>query len=129
MKKLLILLILLPLFTIGQFSIYDSVTIEVYEPTQLDTVDVIMLVCDTAERYYIHQIFTHGEIIGNQYVDCFENDTVYTGKKSHKVWWRFGKEVLKLDRYGYRRHKEYLDELGYKLPEGYIIWDTKQINQ
>lgn len=106
---------------------------------QLDTVDVVILVCDTTEQYYVDLKFTHGEIIDGQYVDYFERDTICTGNRSHEIWWRFGKEVLELHNtaegqidpgscpscwHDYWVHKEYLDETGYKLPKGLIVWQA-----
>ena len=97
------------------------------------------MVCDTTEQYYVDLKFMHGEIIDGQYVDSFERDTMWTGNRSHEIWWRFGKEVLELHNtadgqidpgfcqncwHDYWGHKEYLDEMGYKLPKGLIVWQA-----
>ena len=106
---------------------------------KLDTIDVVIMVCDTTEQYYVDLTFTHGEIIDGQYVDYFEKDTIWTGNRSHEIWWRFGKEVMELHNtaegqidpgfcpscwHDYWVHKEYLDEIGYKLPKGLIVWQA-----
>ena len=106
---------------------------------KLDTIDVVIMVCDTTEQYYVDLTFTHGEIIDGQYVDYFKKDTIWTGNRSHEIWWRFGKEVMELHNtaegqidpgicpncwHDYWVHKEYLDEIGSKLPKGLIVWQA-----
>ena len=126
-----------------RFAIYTLlcafISVGAFGQRQLDTIDVVIMVSDTTEQYYVTNTFTHGEIIDGQYVDYFKKDTVWTGRRSHEIWWRFGKEVLELHNtaegqiapgiclncwHDYWVHKEYLDEIGYKLPKGLIVWQA-----
>ena len=145
MKKLILLLLVFAAVQgMGQikggwYSYRDSLMLVSEPERQLDTVDVLMMVSDTTEQFYIDTKFTHGEIFDGLYVDYFEKDTVWTGTKNHEIYWRFGKEVLELHNTSegnidagaclgcwedYWVHKEYLDELGYKLPKGLVIWQS-----
>jgi len=133
---------------LGGRIIYNSVSTKHSELRELDTVDIIMLVCDTVEKYYVNSYCTFDTVIDERWVGRWISDTIYTGMGKHELWWRFGKEVLELynttegqiDPYSrmcinnkgeivdcyndYWVHKEYLDELGYPLPKGWVVWQS-----
>lgn len=119
--------------------LFAFISVGAFGQRQLDTVDVVMLVSDTTEQYFVDFKFTHREVINGHYVDCFEKDTILTGNRSHGTWWIYGKEVLERHNtsegqidpgfcpncwHDYWAHKEYLDEARCKLPEGLIVWQA-----
>lgn len=123
------------------------ISVGVYGQRETDTVKVILLVCDTARPIYVSHYATFDSLTSSGWVGTTKTDTSYLDY-SHQVWWRFGMEVLekhntaegKIDPGGsicvnerghivdcyhdYWVHKEYLDEIGYKLPKGLIIWQS-----
>lgn len=113
---------------------YGADTLVISDP---DTIDVVMLVCDTSDIVY-EQIFMYGEIVDGKHVDYFKMDTTHTGEYDNSLWWMFGKEVQEINvsnlfvnetgelNWMYR-HKEYLDSSGDKLRDGIVVWMAKQI--
>lgn len=124
--------------------VLDTSVFTTFYERQNDTIDVILLVCDTSEVTTERLTFTHGEFVNNSYVDYFKTDTIHTGIRNHSVFWRFGKEVRELHNtsegqidpgmcpdcwHDYWQHVKYIDEIGNDLPKEFIVWDAKVIKE
>jgi len=115
------------------------ISVGVFGQRQVDTVDIMMMVSDTSEQYYVDTYCTFDTLTDSGWVGRLVKDTILTGNISHEIWWRFGKEVMELHNtaegqidpgsclncwHDYWVHIEYLDEIGYKLPKGLIVWQA-----
>jgi len=123
------------------------ISVGIYGQKEIDTVKVVLLVCDMTKPIYVNNYYTFDSLINNGWVGHLENDTTYLDY-SHQVWWRHGLEILekhntaegKIDPRGsicidsrgqivdcyhdYWVHVKYLDEVGYEFPKGIIIWQS-----
>lgn len=94
-----------------------------------DTINCIMLVCDTTFRK---------DVIG--YVGYFGDTVAYIENRMIHVWWQFGYEVKKMastsllafDERGHLlidNFEEYLDQNKKPLRKSIVVWMTKEIEQ
>ena len=120
MKKLLILLAFLPMLAWGQWSrnLYFNgttriITTDTVYSSPIDTIPVIMLVCDTASHYA-------GDLV--MYSSEFSRL-----RNEQPVLWIRGYEVTKFDSLRFKWHVAYLDEN--KQPVKYLVWMSKEVGK
>ena len=123
------------------------ISVWVYGQRETDTVNVVMLMCDTAKPYYVNTYCTFDSLTCEGWVGHVEYDTTYYGY-SQVVCWQFGLEILekhntsegKIDPgcticvdergkivdcyYDYWVHVKYLDTDKNEISKDYIIWQS-----
>lgn len=107
--------------------------------TLTDTVDVVLLACDTSQSFYIDHEYVGSDTINGYYAAHYKRDTIWTENREIGVFWMLGKEVLEqklnpmhlkdsgisphLRNYQWI-HKTYLDDQGKPLPKHIIVWQS-----
>lgn len=109
-------------YHISSYICCDTIS---YRPIHYDTVEVVLLICDTSRKYSLHESVKYDSLTG--YYEIITIDTSWF-KPSHQVWWRFGLEVLRktylMEDEVSSQHIKYLDEIGNEFPKGVMVWQS-----
>jgi hypothetical protein len=108
---------------INQFIFGDSLAAHNLRITKLDTVPVIMLVCDTAKVWVSRLIKTD---LGNG-AFCTTGQSKSSLEHNTDINWQFGYSVRSASEYSTLGKTEYLDKNKKPLPKNIVVWMSKEI--